>query len=185
MLGKDAFALARECECGKKSENEASVADESLQSDIHENGENVAEPIHSSEDPRHEGATPPGYDWPTHGGYLGCLLAVIFACLLAPLGYIVVGFLGALLSQPLGAVGVGIAVVVTVVGYLALFIGLTRLGWSVGKRFLREYPQPVRPVWGEDDDMIIVDADSPKVVDADQANREDAVDGGSEKTTAR
>ncbi len=92
---------------GDKNENEASVADEPLQSDIPENGESVADPARGSEDPRHEGATPPGYDWPTHGGYLGCLLAVMFACLLAPLGYIVVGFLGAFLSQPLGAVGVG------------------------------------------------------------------------------
>ena len=153
---------------GDDNENEASVADEPLQPDIPENGESVADPARGSEDPRHEGATPPGYDWPTHGGYLGCLLAVMFACLLAPLGYIVVGFLGAFLSQPLGAVGVGIAVVVTVVGYLALFVGLARLGWRAGKRFLREYPQPVSPVWGEDDDVIIVDADSPQVVDADR-----------------
>ncbi|MBF6589396.1 MAG: hypothetical protein IVW57_02555, partial [Ktedonobacterales bacterium] len=28
------------------------------------------------EDP-FEGAVPPGYSWPTHGGYLGCLVGVI------------------------------------------------------------------------------------------------------------
>lgn len=89
-----------------------------------------------------EGATPPGYDWPTHGGYLGCLIGVMFSCLLAPLGYIAVGFLGAFLSRPLGAVGVGLAIAATVIVYIALFIGISRLGWGMGKRFLREYPQP-------------------------------------------
>ncbi|HEX9038461.1 MAG TPA: hypothetical protein VF808_15875 [Ktedonobacterales bacterium] len=89
-----------------------------------------------------DGATPPGYDWPTHGGYLGCLLAVMLACLLTPLGYIFVGFLGALLSPTLGGVGVGLAVAVTVIGYIALFAALTSLGWRMGKRYLREYPQP-------------------------------------------
>jgi hypothetical protein len=153
------------------------VADEHLRSDTQEDGESAADSAHV-EDPRYEGATPPGYDWPTHGGYLGCLLAVMFACLLAPLGYIVVGFLGALLTPSLGALGVGIAVAVTVIAYVALFIALARLGWRMGKRFLREYPQPVRPVWGEDDDdVVIVDADPPRVVDADSSPGDDATAG--------
>lgn len=97
-----------------------------------------------------EGATPPGYDWPTHGGYLGCLLAVMLSCLLAPLGYLVVGFLGALLSPSLGGAGVGIAITVTIIGYVALFVGLTRLGWGMGRRYLREYPQPQGQTWGEE-----------------------------------
>lgn len=106
----------------------------------------------SDTDERYRGATPPGYDWPTHGGYLGCLIGVMTATLLAPLGYIVFGFLGALLALPLGGWGVALAVVVTVAAYLAVFIGLSRLGWALGKRFLREYEQPSRPVWGEDDE---------------------------------
>src|SRR5512146_2397929 len=110
-------------------ENEAPVADEAFQPNSQEDGVDSAEHARVTEDPRYEGATPPGYDWPTHGGYLGCLLAVMFACLLAPLGYIVVGFLGAFLAQPLGTLGVGIAVAVTVIGYVALFVLLARLGW--------------------------------------------------------
>ncbi|HET9110638.1 MAG TPA: hypothetical protein VFN78_07430 [Ktedonobacterales bacterium] len=118
-----------------------------------------------SEDERYRGATPPGYDWPTHGGYLGCLLGVMIACLLAPLGYIVFGFVGAFLVHPLGGVGIALAVIITVGAYLAVFVALTRLGWSMGKRFLREYEQPMRPVWGEDDEE-----DYPLVVDADPAS---------------
>lgn len=118
------------------------------------------------EDERYRGATPPGYDWPTHGGYLGCLLGVMIACLLAPLGYILFGFVGAFLVHPLGGVGVALAVIITVAAYLAVFVALSRLGWYMGKRFLREYEQPSRPVWGEDDDEeeaypLVVDADPP------------------------
>lgn len=121
----------------------------------------------SEEDERYRGATPPGYDWPTHGGYLGCLLGVIIACVLAPLAkvlfYLLYGFEGVLLPRPLGGVGFALAVIVTVGVYLAIFIALTRLGWYMGKRFLREYEQPVRPVWGEDDDEEAY----PQVVEAD------------------
>ncbi|HEU0027861.1 MAG TPA: hypothetical protein VFQ25_12155 [Ktedonobacterales bacterium] len=110
----------------------------------------------------------------------------MFACLLAPLGYIVVGFLGAFLAQPLGTLGVGIAVAVTVIGYVALFVLLARLGWRMGKRFLREYPQPVRPVWGEDDDdVVIVDADPPRVVDADSSPGDDGATGDESEAAAR
>lgn len=153
------------------------MADNPLQPDIEANDESDTGPARVTENPLYEGATPPGYDWPTHGGYLGCLLAVMFSCLLAPLGYIVVGFLGAYLAGPLGAAGVGIAIAVTVVGYLALFVGLTRLGWKMGKRFLREYPQPIRPVWGEDDeesDVVVVESDPAPIVDADTSETEDA-----------
>jgi hypothetical protein len=120
------------------------------------------------EDERYRGATPPGYDWPTHGGYLGCLLGVMVACLLAPLGYILFGFVGAFLVHPLGGFGVALAIILTVAAYLAIFVALTRLGWYMGKRFLREYEQPARPVWGEDDDEdypLVVDADPPTVSD--------------------
>jgi hypothetical protein len=117
------------------------------------------------QDERYRGATPPGYDWPTHGGYLGCLLGVMAACLLAPLGYILFGFLGAFLTRPLGGFGFALAIVVTVAVYLAIFVALSRLGWFMGRRFLREYEQPARPVWGEDDDAdaypLVVEADAP------------------------
>ncbi len=44
---------------------------------------------------REEGAVPPGYDWPTHGGYLGCLLSLMASCLIG-------GFLGTTLFAALG-----------------------------------------------------------------------------------
>lgn len=144
------------------------MADEPIkESDEHtepSEGARVVDGEVEREDERYRGATPPGYDWPTHGGYLGCLLGVMIACLLAPLGYIVFGFVGAFLAHPLGGVGIALAVIITIGAYLAVFVGLTRLGWSMGKRFLREYEQPMRPVWGEDDDE-----DYPLVVDADPA----------------
>ncbi len=117
----------------------------------------------SNEDERYRGATPPGYDWPTHGGYLGCMLGVIVAVLMAPLGYILFGFIGAFLAPTLGGFGVALAAIVTVAAYLAVFIGLSRLGWALGKRFLREYEQPARPVWGEDDEE---DYPQPEVITA-------------------
>jgi hypothetical protein len=95
----------------------------------------AAEPDDPSPDP-HEGAVPPGYDWPTHGGYLGCLLGLVAACTLS-------GFLGgtwfAILATPSW-----VKLTITLVIALAAFIGLGRLGWVLGKRFYREYPQPVR-----------------------------------------
>ncbi|HET9981480.1 MAG TPA: hypothetical protein VFQ32_13610, partial [Ktedonobacterales bacterium] len=56
---------------------------------------NAPDPWDATPDPRYAptpdmeaelpeaGAVPPGYDWPTHGGYLGCLLAMMPACLIA------------------------------------------------------------------------------------------------------
>jgi len=124
------------------------------------------------EDERYRGATPPGYDWPTHGGYLGCLIGVMAACLLAPLGYILFGFVGAFLIHPLGGIGVALSVLITVGVYVAIFIALSRLGWRMGKRFLREYEQPSRPVWGEDDEEeypLVVEADPPTTSAANAA----------------
>jgi len=147
------------------------VADEPIEREartVDSSGEQSGGSQREREDERYRGATPPGYDWPTHGGYLGCLLGVMTACLLAPLGYIFVGFLGSLLAGPLGGFGVALAIVVTIGAYLAVFVGLSRLGWAMGKRFLREYEQPSRPVWGEDDDE-----DYPLVVEADQAPQPD------------
>jgi hypothetical protein len=85
-----------------------------------------------------EGAVPPGYDWPTHGGYLGCLLSLMASCLIG-------GFLGSTLFAALSywrIVPAAVAIVLTIAVYAAVFIGLSRLGWILGKRFYREYPQP-------------------------------------------
>ena len=84
-----------------------------------------------------EGAVPPGYDWPTHGGYLGCLLAVMASCLIG-------GFLGTTFFAALGyqqIVPKPITALLTVVVFVAVTIGLGRLGWVLGKRFYREYPR--------------------------------------------
>ena len=94
------------------------------------------------EDPQ-AGAVPPGYDWPTHGGYLGCLIGLIVSCLLC-------GAVGApiaefndhhVLSAPL-------AIAITLL-FAALFaVVLGRVGWVLGRRFYREYPQPAgRRTW--------------------------------------
>lgn len=99
--------------------------------------------MNQPEDP-HEGATPPGYEeWPTHGGYLGCLMGVVLALVLAPVGYILFGLIGSALYRPLGYAGVWLAGIVTVIAFIACFVALTRLGWRLGKRFYREYPQPL------------------------------------------
>src|SRR5262245_11196886 len=99
-------------------------------------------------DDEFEGATPPGYDWPTHGGYLGCLMGVMAGVLLG-------GFLGAnifaayynVLDLP-----VAVYVLLNVALFIALLIGLGRLGWWLGRRYYRYYPQPAGPTWGESDD---------------------------------
>jgi hypothetical protein len=98
-----------------------------------------------------EGATPPGYDWPTHGGYLGCLMGVMAGVLLG-------GFLGAnifaayynVLDLPLA-----VYILLNVVLFLALLIGLGRLGWYLGRRYYRYYPQPAGPTWGEADETAM------------------------------
>jgi len=100
------------------------------------------QPVDESIDPAnpYEGATPPGYeDWPTHGGYLGCLMGVVLALVLAPLAYFLFGFMGSALFKPLSYGGVWLAGLLTFVVYLACFVALARLGWRLGKHFYREY----------------------------------------------
>jgi hypothetical protein len=95
-----------------------------------------------------EGATPPGYDWPTHGGYLGCLMGLMAGVLLG-------GFLGAnifaayynVLDLPLA-----VYILLNVALFIVLLIGLGRLGWWLGRRYYRYYPQPAGPTWGELDE---------------------------------
>lgn len=102
-----------------------------------------------AEDP-YEGAVPPGYDWPTHGGYLGCLMGVV-----------ALSIVGTLLAAPLLAVltyteivPLPVAWLLTVLVFLLCIFGGGRLGWALGKRFYREYPHD-RPTWGESDDAEI------------------------------
>ncbi|HEX9067879.1 MAG TPA: hypothetical protein VF807_03845 [Ktedonobacterales bacterium] len=93
-----------------------------------------------------EGATPPGYDWPTNGGYLGCLMGLILACVVA-------GFLGANFFSFIYIAAnqsTLVFVLINVVVFALVAAGLGRLGWLLGKRFYRYYPQP-EPSWGEDD----------------------------------
>lgn len=95
------------------------------------------------------GATPPGFDWPTHGGYLGCLLG----CLAS---FIIGGFLGSVLLGTLYVVGGGAALalaVVALVVYVGVAYGLCRLGWSLGKRYYRSYQASGATTWGEHDEF--------------------------------
>ncbi len=104
-----------------------------------------AEAPQKAEDP-YEGAVPPGYDWPTHGGYLGCLMGVMAATIAA-----------LLLTAPVlyfADIPLGIVWLLRVVIFLACIIGGGRLGWALGKRFYREYPHD-RPTWGESDDAEV------------------------------
>ncbi len=95
-----------------------------------------------------EGAVPPGYDWPTHGGYLGCLLGLMVSC-------IVGGFIGSSIAAALvhynWTSGGAVAWVVAAI-YVATIAVLCSLGWMLGKRFYRAYPQARGRTWGEHDD---------------------------------
>jgi hypothetical protein len=112
------------------------------------------------EDP-HEGAVPAGYDWPTHGGYLGCLLGVMASCLLAAFFGSTV-FAALRCSSPIpgdptlkgcrALLPGSVTILLTVVVTLAIVVALGRLGFVLGKRLLREYPQPQGGTWGERDD---------------------------------
>jgi hypothetical protein len=94
------------------------------------------------------GAVPPGYDWPTHGGYLGCLLGLMPACLVA-------GFLSSTFvawpwfngKSNLPPVVAGILIVLL---FVVCVYGFGRIGWVLGRRFYRKYPRMV-PTWGEDE----------------------------------
>jgi hypothetical protein len=94
-----------------------------------------------SPDP-YEGAVPPGYDWPTHGGYLGCLLGLMVACIAGGfLGSLVVGLVSVSpLGRLVGTPAVRISLILAV--FVATMLALGRVGWVLGKRFYREYPQP-------------------------------------------
>jgi hypothetical protein len=92
------------------------------------------------------GAVPPGYDWPTHGGYLGCLLGMMPACLVG-------GFLGSTFVAFLNKAGVVppvVAGLLVVALFVVCVVGFGRIGWALGRRFYRKYPR-AEPTWGEDE----------------------------------
>lgn len=94
------------------------------------------------EDPQ-AGAVPPGYDWPTHGGYLGCLLGLMASCLLC-------GAVGAPIAEfsdhHLMPAPLAIGITLLLAALFAVILG--RVGWVLGRRFYREYPQPAgRTTW--------------------------------------
>lgn len=79
-------------------------------------------------------------EWPTHGGYLGCLMGLFMGCLLA-------GFIGSPLAQYIqkhgGSPGLTVAFIAGSAAIMLLgFYLFGRLGWAVGKRVYREYPAP-------------------------------------------
>jgi hypothetical protein len=108
-----------------------------------------AEVSEQAEDP-YEGAVPPGYDWPTHGGYLGCLMGVVA---LSIVGTLIAAPLLALLTYS-EVVPLPVSWLLTALVFLLCIFGGGRLGWVLGKRFYREYPRE-RPTWGESDDAEV------------------------------
>lgn len=120
-----------------------------------------------SADP-YDHAVPPGYDWPTHGGYLGCLLGTMASCLIG-------GFVGSTFFPTLAHyhwVPGWVAASLTVVVFVAIVFGIGRLGFVLGKRFYREYPQPAPKTWGEDDDYV-----DPALAEIAASNSENAESG--------
>ena len=117
------------------------------------------------------GATPPGFEWSTHGGYLGCLIGCLASFLIG-------GFLGSALLGTLYVVGGGTAVVlalVSVVVYACLVYGLCRLGWFLGKRYYRSYQEVGDATWGEHDELDYEVTDTAVVADA-PAETDDSAD---------
>jgi predicted lipid-binding transport protein (Tim44 family) len=145
----------------------------------------MPETASAPEEDEFEGATPPGYDWPTHGGYLGCLMGVMAGVLLG-------GFLGAnifaayynVLDLPLA-----VYILLNIALFIVLLIGLGRLGWWLGRRFYRYYPQPAGPTWGESDaeeaaeeQEVISDANV-DVIDAPEFNAHETLADADEPET--
>ena len=123
------------------------------------------------------GAVPPGYDWPTHGGYLGCLLGMMPACLVG-------GFLGSTFVAFLNKAGVVppvVAGLLVVALFVACVVGFGRIGWVLGRRFYRKYPRTA-PTWGEDD-SVAGTVDSANVVDTSIEGSHTRANLPSEQTT--
>ena len=117
-------------------------------------GESAQEPI---------GAVPPGYDWPTHGGYLGCLLGLMVSCLVS-------GFVGSTLFVAINhyhLLPLAASVVLFIVVAIAVVYGFARAGWMLGKRLYREYPSddasttPMQASEGDGDGADILEPNEP------------------------
>jgi hypothetical protein len=90
---------------------------------------------------------PPEEEWPTHGGYLGCFLALLAGCLFA-------GFFASPLVQHLQVANLsghgasnGYGPLLTIIAIAIMIAGLIvfgRIGWIIGKRVYKEYPTPAR-----------------------------------------
>lgn len=119
-----------------------------------------------AEDP-YEGAVPPGYDWPTHGGYLGCLCGMFVS-------FLVFGLIGANLFSYFWASGKlsgPLFILLCVVAFFALAYGFGRAGYVLGKRFYRAYPEkPGDPHWGEDE-SVRIEAGEGEAMLADERTR--------------
>ncbi len=117
------------------------------------------------------GAVPPGYDWPTHGGYLGCLLGMLPACLVA--GFLSSTFVAWPWFNGKSNLHPVLASAVIVALFVVCVYGFGRIGWVLGRRFYRKYPRP-GPTWGEDDGAhekahTVDGVDETDVSDADDA----------------
>jgi hypothetical protein len=98
---------------------------------------------------RYPGAVPPGYDWPTHGGYLGCLMGVVVGLLLGGfLGSALIGLLSVSPASGLVSVAAGRLMLLGLT-FFATLIVLGRVGYRLGRRYYREYPTPPRRRWEE------------------------------------
>ena len=114
------------------------------------------------------GAAPPGVEWNTHGGYLGCLIGCLASFLIG-------GFLGSVLLGTLYVVGGGAALVlaaVSVVIYTGIVYGLCRLGWWLGKRYYRSYQTTGSTTWGEHDEFEYGESPAGSVAESPDAGDE-------------
>jgi hypothetical protein len=78
-------------------------------------------------------------EWLTHGGYLGCLLAIIFGCLIA-------AFLASPLIRSAAHANQGTGFELNLGAAIVMIVGIAvfgRIGWWIGKRVYHEYPEPV------------------------------------------
>jgi hypothetical protein len=77
-------------------------------------------------------------EWPTHGGPLGCLVSIVFGCLVA-------SFFSSPLLQRVQLIQFGkaapagwlIFTAIVLVLVITIFFGV--IGWKIGKRIFREY----------------------------------------------
>lgn len=161
---RDNAGLAAEDDAATTSEiteREAGAASQEPQDTQVETGNLTGMDVSGRAEDPYEGAVPPGYDWPTHGGYLGCLMGAVASTVVA-----------VLLTAPVlyfADVPLAIVWLLRVVVFLACIIGGGRLGWALGKRFYREYPHE-RPTWGESDDAEVEGAEAKDTDTSDEAH---------------